>query len=80
MALKAICPQVHKMQYNEGTLGDICEAWLAIGMRSAVPSARSLATRLEGVVSHLYIVVDELNIWTLAGLDDRCSLAFEADF
>ena len=67
------------MGYNHKTFGDICEAWLAIDMRSEVPAARSLACRVEGVVSHLYIVVCEFDIWTVEELDARLGSLVEAD-
>ena len=76
MALAAVCPQIQTLGFNECTLGDICEALLAVGMKSLLPSSRTLAVKLEGVVSLLYIVACDLSIWTLADLDDWCNAVF----
>ena len=50
MTLRAVCPELVQVGYNAGKLGDICEAWLACGMRSSsIPASRSLVVAIEGI-------------------------------
>ena len=72
MTLKAICPSLQQDNYNNETIGDICEAWLATGMRSEIPACRSLAVGVEGVAAVLYIVAMLKNVNTLQELDEVC--------
>lgn len=70
LVLRAICPAVQRMPFNEETLGDICEAWLATGMQSRSPAARHLALGIEGVAAILYVVGQLGNVWSLEALDE----------
>ena len=56
MTLRAVCPELVQVGYNAEELGDICEAWLACGMRFNIPAARSLAVAIEGIAGLLYII------------------------
>ena len=51
MTLHTICPSLPQLvDYNDETLGDICEAWLACGMRSSsIPASRSVVVAIEGI-------------------------------
>ena len=40
-ALTALCPSVKELGYNDETMGDICEAWLAVGMQSQDECSRN---------------------------------------
>ena len=72
MTLHAICPSLLQVDYNDETLGDICEAWLACGMRSNIPAARSLAVAIEGIAGLLYIIAMMKDVYTLDDLDELC--------
>ena len=72
MTLKAICPSLQQEKYNNEAIGDICRAWLACGMRSAILACRSLAAGIEGVAAYLYIIAMLKNVNTLQDLDEVC--------
>ena len=73
MTLHAICPSLSQVvDYNDVTLGDICEAWLACGMRSSIPASRSLAVAIEGIAGLLYIIAEMKDLYTLDDLDELC--------
>ena len=72
MTLRAVCPELLQVGYNDEKLGDICEAWLAVGMKSSIPAARSLAVAIEGISGLLYIIAVVKDIYTLDDLDQVC--------
>ena len=72
MTLRAVCPELVQVGYNAEKLGDICEAWLACGMRSNIPAARSLAVAIEGIAGLLYIIAVMKDFYTLDDLDELC--------
>ena len=69
MSLKLMCPAISGTRYNEETLGDICEAWLAVGGRSQRASASHLAKMLDEITSTLYLLAVELDVYSLTDLD-----------
>ena len=69
MTLKAICPFLEQDYYNNETICDICEAWLATGMTSEIPACRSLAVGVDGIAAVLYIIALLTNVNTLQELD-----------
>ena len=80
MTLKAICPCLQQAEFNDETLGDVCEAWLAIGARSDIAASRSLMRGLEYVAGCLYIIATVRNVWSLADMDkfgDNVAIVFE---
>jgi len=72
MTLRAVCPELLQVGYNDNTLGDICEAWLAAGIKSSHWAARSLAAAIEGISGLMYIITVAKDIYTLAELDQLC--------
>ena len=72
MTLRAVCPELVQVGYNAEKLGDICEAWLACGMRLNIPAARPLALEIEGIAGLLYIIATIKDIYTLDDLDELC--------
>ena len=70
MVLGAICPAISRTGWNDETIGDICEAWLAIGARSELVVAKKLAKIINDVSQVMYLIADELNIYDLRQLDE----------
>ena len=57
MVLKLAFPEGTTQPWNDETLGDICEAWLAIGFRPQAPVvARHLALWIEDCICALWAV------------------------
>ena len=71
LTLKTICPSIVHCGYNRNSLGNICEAFLATGMRSSSPSARSLAMIIERTAGAMYTVCYAYNLYTLEDIDAK---------
>ena len=70
--IKLLMPEVRELGWNKETLGDICEAFLALSRLSDVPSARGLGRWLDIYVYSLYrfcLLAGDAS-WRIASLTD----------
>ena len=82
LALQMMFPSLKGFGYNDCTLGDICEGFLALGLRnqpSRHPAAASLARMIEVVAGDLYVLCYRFNLYCEEDIRNQWQLVWREE-